>query len=119
MTNGITAAERGRGCGKLWLYVTKTEMVREGPLRGRGEKTETLMLERKERKCIMSDRNGGKKNERKDKKEREDLEESQITWVVGEQREGKIKSGRTWWMKIKGGERGCRSYKKKSTNENG
>lgn len=61
MTNGITAAERGRGCGKLWLYVTKTEMVREGPLRGRGEKTETLMLERKERKCIMSDRNGGKK----------------------------------------------------------
>lgn len=36
-------------------------MVREGRLGGRGEKTETLMLERKERKRKMSDKNGGKK----------------------------------------------------------
>lgn len=41
--------------------------------------------------------------------EREDLEESPNSWVVGGQREGEIKSGKTWWMKIKGGERGRRS----------
>lgn len=67
-------------------------MVREGRLGGRGEKTETLMLERKERKRKMSDKNGGKKQKERLNRdlcgEREDLEESQTSWVVGEQREG-------------------------------
>lgn len=55
---------------------------------------ETLMVERKERKHIRSDKNGGEKNDRKDRlkepfAEREDLEESQISRVVGDRGRGK------------------------------
>lgn len=45
-------------------------------------------------------------------KKRKDLEESQTVWVGGGQRERNIKVGRTWRIKVKGGDREYRRYRK-------
>lgn len=71
---------------------------------------ETLMLERKERNRVTFDKNGGW-TERKDKKE-EGFKGKSDHLGGGGQRERNIKVGRTWRIKVKGGDRECRRYRK-------